>query len=216
MPYVVPGIYRWNSRRVITTLSLVYNTVRVATPTSCMLCCGDSAARANQRNRAFSWLHALTRFLFVSERAVLITGSVLPRSLSPPAPSPLSLSLFASLPLSWLFSCCRSLCVRFAFAGKRAVKIREEADPFSMDLGSVKKGDIVKILEVSETAPLVVVVTYARRHRTLVGGHDTCFNNLPEVGHCGVRTTLSSVEEYQYIMLVSLLLLLLLLLFSSQ
>ncbi|CAN0419227.1 unnamed protein product, partial [Ectocarpus sp. 13 AM-2016] len=26
------------------------------------------------------------------------------------------------------------------------VKVREEADPFSMDLGSVKKGDIVKVL----------------------------------------------------------------------
>ncbi|CAN0510123.1 unnamed protein product, partial [Ectocarpus sp. 12 AP-2014] len=30
------------------------------------------------------------------------------------------------------------------------VKVREEADPFSMDLGSVKKGDIVKVLETSK------------------------------------------------------------------
>ena len=28
------------------------------------------------------------------------------------------------------------------------VKIREEADPFSMDLGTLAKGDIVKVLEV--------------------------------------------------------------------
>ena len=30
----------------------------------------------------------------------------------------------------------------------RFIKVREEADPFSMDLGSVKKGDVVKVLEV--------------------------------------------------------------------
>ncbi|CAN0573697.1 unnamed protein product, partial [Ectocarpus sp. 12 AP-2014] len=30
------------------------------------------------------------------------------------------------------------------------VKVRDEADPFSMDLGSVKKGDVVKVLETSE------------------------------------------------------------------
>ena len=28
------------------------------------------------------------------------------------------------------------------------VKIREEADPFSMDLGTLAKGDVVKVLEV--------------------------------------------------------------------
>lgn len=33
------------------------------------------------------------------------------------------------------------------------MKIREEADPFSMDLGSVEKGGTVKVLEVSEVAP---------------------------------------------------------------
>ena len=30
----------------------------------------------------------------------------------------------------------------------RCIKVREEADPFSMDLGSVKRGDVVKVLEV--------------------------------------------------------------------
>eukprot|EP00903_Cladosiphon_okamuranus_P008211 g7904.t1 len=40
------------------------------------------------------------------------------------------------------------------------IKVREEADPFSMDLGSVKKGDVVKILETSE---LWVRVSYRGR-----------------------------------------------------
>ena len=30
----------------------------------------------------------------------------------------------------------------------RSIKVREEADAFSMDLGSVGKGDVVKVLEV--------------------------------------------------------------------
>lgn len=33
----------------------------------------------------------------------------------------------------------------------RPLKIREEADPFSVDVGVVGKGDIVKVLEVSAT-----------------------------------------------------------------
>ena len=33
------------------------------------------------------------------------------------------------------------------------MKIREEADPFSMDLGSVQKGGTVKVLEVREVTP---------------------------------------------------------------
>ena len=32
--------------------------------------------------------------------------------------------------------------------GSRLLKIREEADPFSMDIGVITKGDIVKVLEV--------------------------------------------------------------------
>lgn len=32
----------------------------------------------------------------------------------------------------------------------RPLKLREEADPFSMDIGVVGKGDIVKVLEVRE------------------------------------------------------------------
>ena len=32
------------------------------------------------------------------------------------------------------------------------VKIREETDPFSMDLGTLAKGDIVKVLEVRRRA----------------------------------------------------------------
>lgn len=35
------------------------------------------------------------------------------------------------------------------FAGSRLLKVREEADPFSMDIGALRKGDIVKVLEVS-------------------------------------------------------------------
>ena len=37
----------------------------------------------------------------------------------------------------------------FAYAGSRLLKIREEADPFSMDIGVLSKGDTVKVLEVS-------------------------------------------------------------------
>ena len=40
-----------------------------------------------------------------------------------------------------------SVCV-----GSRLLKIREEADPFSMDIGVLRKGHIVKVLEVSELA----------------------------------------------------------------
>lgn len=32
----------------------------------------------------------------------------------------------------------------------RLLKLREEADPFSMDIGVVGPGDIVKVIEVSE------------------------------------------------------------------
>ena len=38
----------------------------------------------------------------------------------------------------------------------RLLKIREEADPFSMDIGVLRKGDIVKVLEVSGLAVFFV------------------------------------------------------------
>lgn len=37
----------------------------------------------------------------------------------------------------------------FSFDASRLLKIREEADPFSMDVGVLRKGHIVKVLEVS-------------------------------------------------------------------
>ncbi|CAB1120609.1 unnamed protein product [Ectocarpus sp. CCAP 1310/34] len=60
------------------------------------------------------------------------------------------------------------------------VKVREEADPFSMDLGSVKKGDIVKVLETSELWVRVCyrgredgwVLTANKRGPTLVPSED--------------------------------------------
>ncbi|CAM9939967.1 unnamed protein product [Scytosiphon promiscuus] len=60
------------------------------------------------------------------------------------------------------------------------VKVREEADPFSMDLGSVKKGDIVKVLETSELWARVSyrgredgwVLTANKRGPTLVPSED--------------------------------------------
>ncbi|CAN0442198.1 unnamed protein product, partial [Ectocarpus fasciculatus] len=60
------------------------------------------------------------------------------------------------------------------------VKVREEADPFSMDLGSVKKGDIVKVLETSKLWVRVCyrgredgwVLTANKRGPTLVPSED--------------------------------------------
>ncbi|CAM9215131.1 unnamed protein product, partial [Ectocarpus sp. 8 AP-2014] len=60
------------------------------------------------------------------------------------------------------------------------VKVREEADPFSMDLGSVKKGDIVKVLETSKLWARVCyrgredgwVLTANKRGPTLVPSED--------------------------------------------
>ena len=36
----------------------------------------------------------------------------------------------------------------FRWVAVSFIKIREEADPFSMDLGSMRKGDLAKVLEV--------------------------------------------------------------------
>ncbi|CAN0204781.1 unnamed protein product, partial [Ectocarpus sp. 12 AP-2014] len=64
--------------------------------------------------------------------------------------------------------------------GNEFVKVREEADPFSMDLGSVKKGDIVKVLEASKLWVRVCyrgredgwVLTANKRGPTLVPSED--------------------------------------------
>ena len=43
------------------------------------------------------------------------------------------------------------LCPGLRFSNAiRLLKVREEADPFSMDIGVLRKGHIVKVLEVSE------------------------------------------------------------------
>lgn len=67
--------------------------------------------------------------------------SGLRRCFSLPPPRPLLFFILRAEHMIWF----AGWCGRHA----SAIKLREEADPFSMDLGALKPGEVVKVLEVS-------------------------------------------------------------------
>lgn len=63
-------------------------------------------------------------------------------------PSPLASSSRGTCGLGLFFPWCGALRCDAVRLSPSMIKLREEADPFSMDLGVLKSGEVVKVLEV--------------------------------------------------------------------
>lgn len=55
------------------------------------------------------------------------------------------------------------------YANLRPLKIRDEADPFSMELGVTSKGDILRVLEVGDEMSVVTNPRYLRARLEVMG-----------------------------------------------